>query len=483
MDMVTDIANMEIRKTARIIVLCSALTVFHAGAKDIYFGANSSVGLTFSDNINTSSSDERSGMVSTLSAGANSNINGNDGNLSFNYDVYQTIHSIDSDRNQLFNELSLAADKNLYRDNIRFNIGASITNVARFREEDANSDIITGDTIETRNVDVGLSYKSNPSGLFDIYAGINGGLTSNEDSIGDLYNYSSDLVFKNGSSVKKIFWLTDYSFNQNISRNTDDEYYDFTLVQEVGLQRINNISPLIRVYYEGYTDDESNLVESGSWGPTLRYYWHNRSYIELAYDFSFDDNDEDFWRGHLMLNPTPRTLFEFDYTKRFYGDAYSLLFTHTSKKMTNTIEYSEELVGFDREFFVVGENIEEYKLVKGLTVSSTLNLKRTSFTLKARVADRKLVSDLNGNGLGSSESYGTSLNVSHRLSEDTSLSGGVQYDKDKFDSSSGANYYRNYDLSFNNQLSQYLSYDFSLNRSNTSIYSENRANFMMRLTY
>ncbi len=481
MDMVTDIANMEIRKTARIIILSSALTVFHAAAKDIDFGANASSDLTFSDNINASSSNEHSGFVSTWSAGANSNINGNDGSLSFDYDIYQTIHSINSDRNELFNELSLAADKNVYRDNIRFNIGASITNVARFREENANSDFISGDTVETRNVDVGLSYKSNRSGLFDIYAAINGGMTSNEDNIGDLYNYGSDLEFRNGSSVKKVFWLTDYTYNQNVYRNTEDEYYDFAFVQEVGLQRIKNISPLIRVYYEGYTDEEEELVESGSWGPALRYYWHNRSYIEVAYDFSF--KDEDFWRGYLILNPTPRTLFEFDYTKKFYGDAYSFLFSHTSKKMTNTIEYSEELLGFDREFFVVGENIQEYKLVKGLTLSSTLNLKRTSFTLKARVSDRKPVSDLSGNRIGSSETYGASLTASHRLSSDTSLSGAFQYDKDKFDSSSKTNYYRNYDLSFNNNLSQHLSYNFSVNRANGSIYSENRANFTMRLTY
>ncbi len=481
MDMVTDIANMEIRKTARIIVLSTALTVFHSAAKNVDFGTNASSELTFTDNINASSHNKHSGFVSTWSAGAYSNINGNDGSLLFQYDIYQTIHSIDSNRNELFNELSLAADKKVYRDNIKFNIDASITNIARFREENANADFITGDTVETRNVDAGLSYQSNQSGIFNIYGAINGGATSNEDSVGDFYTYGTDLSFRNGSSVKKIYWLTDYSYNQNISRNTDDEYYDFTLVQELGLQRIKNISPLIRLYYEGYTDDEENLIESGSWGPALRYYWHNRSYVEVAYDFSF--KDEDFWRGYLILNPTPRTLLEFDYTKRFYGDAYYFSLTHTTKKVTNSIEYSEELRGFNREFFAVGENIEEYKLVKGLTLSSTLNLKRTSFTLKARISDRKPVSDLSGNRIGSSEAFGTSLTASHRLSEDTSLSGGFQYDKDKFESNSKTNYYRNYDLAFNNQLSQELSYNFSLNRTNSSIYSENRANLMVRLTY
>ncbi len=481
MDMGTDIANMEIRKTARLIILTTTLTVFHVAAKDIDFGTNASSELTYTDNINSSKKNKHSGFVSTWSAGAYSNIEGNDGNLLFQYDVYQTIHSYDSDRNELFNELAFSADKRLYENGIKVNLDASVTNIARFIEDNANSDIITGDTIETRSLDGGISYQSNPRGILDLYGSVNGGITSNEDEIGDYHNYGADLTLRNGASVKHVVWLTDYSYNKNISDVTDNEYNAFTLTQEVGLQPINNISPLIRVYYEGYTDDEDKLVESGQWGPVIRYYMHKRSYVELAYNFSF--KEEDFWSGHLKLNPTPRTLLEFDYTKRFYGDAYYFSLTHKTKKITNTIEYSEELVGFDREFFVVGENVEEYKLRKVLNVSSTLDLKRSSFTAKVRVADRKVLSDSNGNNRGNSRTYGTNFTASHRLSERISLSGSFQFDKDVFESRSNNNYYRRYDLSLNNQLSEHLSWNASLDRTNSNVYSENRANFMVRLVY
>ncbi len=481
MDMVTGMANMEIRKTAKIIILTTTLTVYHATAKDIDFGTNASSKLTFSDNINSSSNNNNSGFVSTWSAGVHSNIKGHDGKLLFQYDVYQTIHSIDASRNELFNELAFSADKKIYRSNIKFNADASITNIARLREDNANADIISGNTIETQDANVGLSYQSNPNGIIDLYTGVSGGITSNEDDIANYHSYDADLLLQNGTSVKSVFWSTDYSYSRNISRNTENEYYDFILSQEIGLQPIKSISPLIRRYYEGYTDDEENLVESGHWGPGIRYYWHERSYAELAYNYSF--KDEDFWSGYLRLNPTPRTFIEFDYTNRFYGDAYYFSLSHRNKKITNTIEYSEQLIAFDREFFVVGEDVEEYKLVKGLNLSSTLNLRRSSFTTKIRVVDRTPVSDIDSDDRGGSKTYGASISASHRLSQYSFLSGGFQYDKDYFDTKSKKNYYRVYDLSFNQRLSDHVSWDTSLKRTDSNVYSENRVNFMVRLTY
>ncbi len=479
---VTDMASMEIRKTARIIVLTTILTVFHVSAEDTKFGVTASSELTYSDNIDLSEDDERSGVVSTWSAGAYSDIQGNDGNLFLKYDIYQTIHSVDSNRNELFNELAFSADKHLYRNNIKIYTDASITNIARSIEDNANADIITGDTIETRNLNLGLSYQSNPRGIVDVYSAISGSVTSNEDDIGDFYSFGTDLLIRNGSSVKNVLWLTDYSFNKNISGNSDNQYYDFRLTQEVGLKSETHISPLIRVYYEGYTEEgEDKLIESGSWGPAVRYYWHDRSYIELGYDFSF--KEEDFWRGSLVLNPTPRTLFEFDYTKRFYGDSYYFSLSHKNKRVTNSIEYSEEVVGFNRRFFVVGDNIEEYRLVKGLNLNSTLDLKRTSFSFEISLLDRKPLSDGNLSDTGESKIYGTKISASHQLTRNTSLSGGFQYDKDVFNSISKTNYYRVYDVSLNSQFSKSLSWDFSLEHTNSSLYNENRANILLDLMY
>lgn len=478
-----DMANSICLNILRIVSLLAVLAASRTFAADVEISPTASSELTYSDNINLAPKDQDSGIVSTWSAGVAADVKGNEGNLSFDYDIYQTFHSIDSNRNELFNELALSGNKKIYRDNIEFSTSATITNIARSIEDNAEADIISGDTIETRFIEAQVSYQSNPRGYVDLYAAIDGSVTSNQDNIGDFYSVGTNVVFQDGSAAKRYFWLTDYQYNRNISGNTDNVYDDFSVDQEFGLQPVKGISPLIRVFYEGYTSGEDGkIVESGSWGPAVRYYFHKRSYIELGYDFSF--KDEDFWSGALELNPTPRTLLTFDFTRRFYGDAYDFSLRHQSRKVTNSITYSEELTGFDREFFIEGENIEEYQLVKELSLNSAIALRRTSLNLEVRAQERMPLST--SNERGKSKLYGGTVSASHSVSDTTSLSGSFQYDRNQFNSESQkpqVDYYRIYDVSLDNQLSNSLSWDLSFIHTRSSKYKENRANVNFSIDY
>lgn len=468
--------------SACLFLLISGLAVSGATASEVDLTATASSDLTYSDNIDLTSQGERSGVVSIWSLGAAAVVNGNDGDLSFNYDAYQTLHSVDSSRNELFNELALFANKALYRDNINFSADASITNIAQSIEDNANADIISGDTIETRTLNAQLSYQSNPRGWIDFYASVDGGVTSNEDAIGDNNRFGTDITLQNGTKAKNWFWLTDYSYNRSVARDSDEQNYDYTIEQEVGLQPMKRVSPLIRVYYEGYTDDGGSTVESGSWGPAMRYYWHKRSYFEVGYDFSF--HDRDFWRGSFVFNPNSRTLVEFDYTRRFFGDAYDFSLSHQSKRMTNSITYTEEVRNFERRFLVDGQDIAEYELVKELSINSILSLRRTSFSFEVRAMDRHSLSEVSE--IGDSKLYGAALTATHRLSKNTSLSGSFNYDKNIFESANERDrndYYRLYDISLTNQFSQSLSWDLSFNHANSSQYKENRASFVLDMVY
>ncbi len=472
-----------IQHLAWLSLLAGGVTSYSTVAEDVTFSSKASTKLTYSDNINLSSQDEQSGAVSVWSAGVASDIQGTEGNLLFNYDVYQTLHSVDSGRNELFNELSLSASKNLYRNNITLSADASITNVARSVQDNANADIISGGTIETRSLSSQISYQSNPRGYVDLFGALSAKTTSNSDSIGDYYSVGADASFKNGTSVKNYFWLSDFTYDQNISRLNDNFYFSFSTNNELGLQPIYNLSPFIRANYEGYSDaNGDNVIESGSWGPALRYYLSKRSYLELSYDFSF--YDEDFWRGAFRLEPNSRTLITFDYTKRYYGDAYEFSLTHRTKKLTNTISYTEELIGFDREFFTEGENIEEYQLVKKANADSTLSLKRTSFTFEVHGSER---SPIEGNDEMTTRRFiGGKLSMSHKLSSNTSFSSSFQYDKNIFDSTNSggsADYYRFLDASLTNQFSKSISWDLSVRNANSSLYRENRANVGIYVVY
>ncbi|MGR5470628.1 hypothetical protein ACPV51_25765, partial [Vibrio astriarenae] len=90
----------------------------------------------------------------------------------------------------------------IYKDSVELETNATITNIARSIQDNANPDIISGNTIETRSIDAEISYQNNPRGYFDIYGSIYGSATSNEDGIGDYYAIESNIVFQNGLSEK-----------------------------------------------------------------------------------------------------------------------------------------------------------------------------------------------------------------------------------------------------------------------------------------
>ncbi|MGR5459789.1 hypothetical protein [Vibrio sp. PNB22_1_1] len=481
-------ASCKYLKLEGIILILSSIIVKNVFSANVEISPTASVELTYSDNINLDSTNENSGFVSTWSAGVITESIGNNGELLFGYDVYQTFNLQDSSENKLFNELSLFANRKIYKDSVELETNATITNIARSIQDNANPDIISGNTIETRSIDAEISYQNNPRGYFDIYGSIYGSATSNEDGIGDYYAIESNIVFQNGLSEKDYFWLTDYSYEKNISANTKESYYNYEIDQEVGIQTVYGVSPLIHAYYEGYTTgNQDKVVESGSWGPGVRYYLHRRSYVELGYEFSI--NDRDFWRWAVSLNPNPRTFLAFDYTRKFYGDSYDFTLININKRMTNTISYREELEGFERQFFVVGENIEEFQLVKELSMNSSFITRRTTFSFDLRAQERLILSDSDNVGsdnVGDSKLYGSKLAILHNISNLTSLSASFQFDIDKFDSEpteSLINYYRIFDVSLENQISNSIFWDVSLRHVNSSIYKENRANFTVSVEY
>ncbi|MBC7004731.1 TIGR03016 family PEP-CTERM system-associated outer membrane protein [Photobacterium sp. BZF1] len=445
--------------------------------------------LTFTDNRDLTPSNKKSEIVGTISAGVAIDAAGNEGNLTFNYEANQTIHSSDSDRNELYNELALSADKSILDTNLTVDAQAGITNISRSIEDNANSDFITGDTIETKQFGAGVSYQSNPSGYINLYSRVDGQITSNEDDIGDFYSYGASLILSDGSKIKNYFWLVDYTFNENISNNTSDSNNSHVLTQELGLQPINGLSPFVRFYYEEYNGiNENDSGKFGSWGPALRYYWHERSYIEVSREISIYSNDEDYWRGALRLNPTPRTLLTFEYSKRFFGDAYDFTLSHQNRKVTNTISYTEEPSSFDRRFFVDGENIEELRLTRNLSWESNLLLRRSSLNLVIRGQERESISDQSNTQ--DDRTYGFVISGRHNLSRKSSTNLSFQYDKYEFDSSEQdkqTDYYRTLELGYDYRIYEDVSMIFSVQHTDRSSsnsersYDENRANIEVRM--
>lgn len=446
-------------------------------------------GVTYTDNVDLTSSNEKSSEITSLIAGLDITSNGNDGNVLFDYSMEQLYYSHNSDKDGLYHELNLEADKGLFDQNrFRGDVSASISNIASDITDNASNDITTGNTIENRQFSVGLSYQSNPAGPVDMDARIEGSIDDYQDNIGNNKSYSGSLYVAQGQLIKRYFWTTDYSYQKTLDQNGANDTESIELDQELGLQPFNKWSPYLHLYYEDYsgqTRDDS--ADSSSWGPGVKYYLDRRSYFSIGYEFALDSNNSDHWRGAVVLEPSDKTHLQFEYTQRFYGDAYDFSLIHSNRRWTNTISYTEEVTNNDRNFYVAGNRIEDLSISKQLAWNSALKLRRTDVNLDISADNQEAISTLSNDTM--TDIYSVELTVAHNLSRKTTITPSFLYEYYEFQSGGDVyqtDYYRTFGLELQHDFSQDFtaSLEFTYkNRSSTntdSEYKENRVYLNVR---
>lgn len=489
MGMAMDTA-MERKITKRDACLASILFVTHfsIAAAELEVTPNVEGKVTYTDNVDLSESDKDSGTVTTLAAGIEIKAKGNDGNLSLDYQADQQFYSYDSSKNELFNTLSFNADKGISQTGLKLDVSASIKNISRAIDKQANDDLISGDTIESINAESGVSFQSNKRGLSDFYTRISGAVTDNEDDIGDHDSFSTKVTYKNGQGMKDYFWLMDYSYQTNVGKDDNDRSESHELEEKIGTRPISGFGPFLRLFYEEYkSDGNSDEFTSATWGPGLRYYWHKNSYAELSYDFAIDDDSRDYWRGALFFKPTTRTVLDFDYTRRFYGDAYDFSLSHRNRRVTNIINYTEEIITYDRPNFIGGDDIDELTLSRKFSWETKMALRRTTASLKLSADDQESVRGTSQNR--DRQIYGALVSLDYRLSRKTTTSASFNFDSYEFEKENQSNqndYYRSWSLGLDhklvNDLSMEIKFDYKSKSSSVSEtgYVENRVNFSVR---
>ena len=450
---------------------CSmALVTAHSQAADAEFSPYVSGGFTYTDNINRVAEGRQGSLISDLSAGISTDIQGADGSIDLDYELNQLFYSHDSTDNETYQTLAFAADKGIKRTGFRVDAAASIENIARADDQNANADIFSGDTIENKDASLGVSYRSNPRSKVDLTARAFTDIVNNEDDIGNYNGYGAEFSFANGESVKKLFWQIDGSYQYKESKDNNDDTAITLFSQELGLQTLSGWVPLIRFNFEDYEGtSDADSADTLSWGPGVKYFWTKRSYLELSYNFSEDDNNSDFWAGAVHINPTPRTRLLASYDKRFYGDAYEFLLSHRSRRITNSIRYTEEAVSFDRDLFSSGSTVEEISLSRRLEWSTVLKGRRTDYELSIFHDEREALNATADEQ--NDEVDGIGIAVRHRLSRRFSLAGRFDYDYYQFISRTRPtqnDYYRIYELEGKYEFNKHLSSTFGVEHNNKS---------------
>ncbi len=486
--MATDMAT-DMRKNAAprffVALVITVGGLFSAQAADVEFSPKVDLEAIYTDNAELTETNKESGEIGIISAGFVTDVLGKDGELSLKYRARQTYHSYNSDKNKLYHELDFNADKKLGRSGFSADVTAAMDILPADVSNNAITDVVAGDLIQSRELGVGFSYQSNPRKWVDLNARVSGKLYRYEDNRGNNNDYDASLVFKNGHRVNQVFWLVDSSYIRREARDNRQETESVKYKGELGLQQRAGFSPFIRYYAESYLEGLSSSAkfgESESWGPALRYFRTKLSYIEVSYNFSLNkEKNDDYVGAAINLEPNRRTKFFFEYSKRFYGDAYEFMFAHQKRRISTDISYQEEPTSFDRRFFVEGDNVEEQKLDKTFRWNTRLDLRRSALDFELRHQTREGLRDTTD--FIKDTTYGGGISYDHKLSRQLSLAFAFDYDHYSFEKLTGAEQidkYSRYDLSLAQDLMEGLfltyRYQFTHRSSNVSgrTYDENR---------
>ncbi|GHA36995.1 hypothetical protein GCM10007086_07790 [Photobacterium aphoticum] len=371
--------------------------------------------LVYSDNLKQADSDRQGSLITTLNAGVGIEANGVDGNaLSLEYTLDQLFYSHDGNDNSLYQTLRFDANKAL-GEGFRLDASASIDNIAAAIDENANADIFTGDTVENKQAELGVSYRSNPLSDSNVTGRVFVTASNYEDDIGNYDGGGAALRFSNGPNVRDMFWVIEGTYDYKRSKGDDPNTSFVVLREEIGFQTVYRWVPFMRLNYENYSGtSESDSADQLSWGPALRYFFTKTSYLEVSYNFSETDDISDFWAGAVYLNPSPRTSLRASYDKRAFGDAYDFLFSHRSRRLTNEISYTEAVTNYDRETFVRDGNIAQANVERRLTWESILAARRTTYVFSLYGFELDALNSPSREG--DEQGYGASFSIDHQLS-------------------------------------------------------------------
>ncbi|WP_432460882.1 hypothetical protein [Agarivorans sp. QJM3NY_25] len=484
--MATDMA-MDTRKNKALSIVVALIVglSMSVSAADFSFLPKLSAELVYTDNVGLTEDATRSGQIGVFTAGLESEFIGHDGRLTLDYQAEQIYNSDDSDKNKLYHDLIFMAEKKIRNTGVTVGLVSKMYIMPAKVNDNAITDVVTGDLIQGSSHELSLGYKSNPRKWIDLNTAVFSTFNRYEDDRGNNNDLEGALLFKNGQKVKNVTWLVESAYSKREARANSAATETLKYKIELGLPPRSGFSPFLRYYAESYLEGvnaSSTVGESESWGPALRYFRTQLSYLEVSYNFSLErEKNDDYIGAALNLQPNRRTKLLFEYGQRFYGDAYSFTFSHERRRIKTDISYIEEPTSFDRRFFVEGDILAEQKLNKTLRWNSALDLHRSGIDFEIRHQDRTSLTELTD--FIQDKTYGVGLGLDHKLTRQLRAAFKVDYDYYRFERISKGKQvdkYSRYNLSLTQDLIEGFSliYRYQFTRRSSSIegrdYNENR---------
>lgn len=467
---------------------------------------------TYSDNVLMRAINPQSSLITQANASIETSYQSPVTYFLFSADTSYLNYSHNNDLNDDYLTLSTNGVYSLWSDGPKLIASASVDNISRNTANNNLADLISGETIQAENYSLGLKYDFANSS-YTVNSSLIYNMTRYEDNIADSDGYKVQIGSKNGNAAKLVFWQIDASYTKREQNNNNNANISENRFVDTKIGAITSISlnPFLRFYTEEVegTNTNSNLKTTPSWGPGIRWQPSSHLIIDLSYNYVADKVvSDDYFDTKINWQPSSRTSLVASYSQRFFGDSYKLNFQHKTKRLTNSITYSDDLEVYDRLSYDTVElgaywcpaNIEvenisqcsvqseppsnisdynlitfsdlepvdskEYSLNRNLSWLSKLNFSRTSFAFKMSGRERENL------GSGVIDNYfDTSFTVERKTSSRSKIAFESQFKYTNFDKENPAgskqeDYYRITSLTYTRQLASSLSSFFTLRHIN-----------------
>lgn len=513
--------DMKINRLLPFVLLC--FSPFLYSAETLKITPSLTINQTYSDNINRSQVDKESGFVNQSGILLKARYKKKKSILNFSSSSIYSTYSHDHELDQ-YNH-SLSADSRItLSDSFTLISGASIKNQSRNVSRFGADDPLYRNTIQTENYNAGLQYDIK-NRFHNLRTSVAYQTVKAEDDIGENEGVTFNLISKNGSGSKNIFW--DFTGNYLDKKNNQQDSQQHRAELKLGLITDYKFNPFLRYYTENNTGtfrQNNSDLKTTLYGVGFRWLPRPRLVIDLSYNTNADtkneiNSDESDNSLDLSINwqPTRHTQLQANHTQRSFGDSYGLKIQHKSKRLNNTISYTESLQSFTRNNYNVvtstflcqnpnavilsdcfiqsniGATNEpilftintleltneiDYSLNKSLSWNSTLNLQRTNFSLNITHSNRK-----NINSSQENETSSIVFTTTRKLGKSISLNFSSNYNEREFNKNTDTQQSdtdRRYRIGLRKQLNNALTINFDIERANRSSsqsffnYKENR---------
>ena len=379
------------------------------------------VGMTYTDNVDLTSTNEESDLVLrvTPSLGdAGISTQGSRLRTQLNYSVSGLSYESNSNSNDLNHNLAASANAEIIKNAIFLDAFANTRQVLLDQNTSSSSDGISGSNNLTNTYTYGLtaSWKKNweryaTSDFSYSYDEVK--LSGGDDSTGNRFNFH----FANGPKFNQYFW--DLNYNYNETRYDSDSPDTTTKIAYITLGY--HYSRLLDLRIRLGQEDYDNTVDDG-FGWTVGGNWH----------------------------PSERTSLDASWGQRAFGRTAFLDFSHRTKRITWQVNYSDDVTNSRGQLIENSQSINDInanpddnqsaningidvplatfdpnlRLTRRLTGSASAHYNKSSFTLSL-YAERLYYGDADNKD---NDNQGASLNWGFRIGGKTLMNTRLSWD-------------------------------------------------------